>query len=41
MRRKHMVFLVWSIAAGLLVSFALAASMYYFNTAQVLTRFPL
>jgi hypothetical protein len=30
-RQKHRIFLVWSIAAGLLVSISLAATLYFVN----------
>ncbi len=32
MRRKHKVFLIWSIAAGLVVSGVMAAALYFFNS---------
>lgn len=31
-RRKHLVILLWSLAAGLLVSIAFAIALYFFST---------
>jgi hypothetical protein len=31
-RRKHKIFLLWSIAAGLLVSGVMAVAFYFFNS---------
>lgn len=30
-RRKHWIFLTWSLLAGLLVSLTLAGTLYFFN----------
>jgi high-affinity Fe2+/Pb2+ permease len=31
-RRKHLVILLWSLVAGLLVSIAFAIALYFFST---------